>query len=206
MELGKAFHFYLKYPEEVDYFCFDDANLRWLKKQDRKAFEQECDKLSEQAQEDYRSLSKVMAARFGDRLRKVNIKSNKAKIARASWQWSVAFWPVGKKQRSICWAGVWFDTHAGKAKAYPWVWIKGGRGVEERLGGILKVGENSTRDSRFSAGSVMLAEITLDPVKGDTVDGDRIIDKIMDPLLKITGKQWREIWDLAGAKNGLAKR
>ncbi|MHB8252156.1 MAG: hypothetical protein ACYDEV_00295 [Acidiferrobacter sp.] len=68
--LGHALNFYLKYPNEMDYFGYDDEerDVSWLGKGDQKAFLAECEKVCDQAWADFRRLAEAMCTELGDKL------------------------------------------------------------------------------------------------------------------------------------------
>ena len=198
MKLGNAFNLYLKYPEEFDYFCCereddDEVDLSWLKKNDRDKFKRDCDKAHDEAEEDFKQLADGMAKLMRDRFAKLHF----GKIFIGQWEWRMYFHPAGTKKPYHSQVGVWLaTTDDGKAKACPWIWVSGGRAGEEQLRtllGLSKHPENS--EFSFEPGSIPLAEITLAPKNG--LDSGDFINKIMEPLLKISENKWRKIWELS---------
>lgn len=190
--LGKAFRFYMQYPEEVDYFCYEDEpDMTWLERKERKEFEALCEKLNEEADEDFQRIAREMGARLRQQLRLKNIGTSKVKIATSYWEWRL-FLQMGRKKKVTYMAGVFVTTVDGRAIAFPWVWVKGGRKQEPHLRQILKLSQETFGGAEFSAGSVPLDGIVLEASESD----EAIVDKILKPFSKIGKAQWRKIASL----------
>lgn len=201
MKLGNAFNLYLKYPEEFDYFCCereddDEVDLSWLKKNDQDEFKRDCEKAHKEAEEDFMQLADEMTKLMGDRFTKLRFGTKKG-ISRNLWEWRMHFRPAGTKKPYHSQVGVWLaTTDDGKAKACPWIWVRGGRSREEQLRTLLGLSKHP-ENSEFSSepGSIPLAEITVAPKNG--LDSGDFINKIMEPLLKIPKNKWQKIWELS---------
>lgn len=198
IQIGKAFRLYMQYPEEVDYFCYDEKpDLAWLKRAERNVFKQECEKYAINADKDFRRIAREMSARLQKELLLKDIGTSKVSIATSTWQWHFRFWQKGRKKRKkgkpTHLAGVWVTTDDGHAKAFPWVWVKGGRKQERKLRDILKRPKPTSGIwENFGPGSIELAVIVLEAGESDDV----IVDKIMKPFYNIEKAQWRKIVSL----------
>ncbi|MHB1566116.1 MAG: hypothetical protein ACYCXG_05295 [Acidiferrobacter sp.] len=196
--LGHALNFYLKYPNEMDYFGYDDEerDVSWLGKDDQKAFLAECEKVCDQAWADFRRLAEAMRTEMQGKLNGIGMKTT-PHTKSDNWQWSLDFWPSGNRPKTPkSQVGVYVETAAeGKVAAYPWVWVRGGRRKEDALRKILGV-TAAQWSCEFQSGTVPIARIVLGPQKSDR-DASPLLDAIMAPLLALKKTQWNQVWKLA---------
>lgn len=200
--LGHALNFYLRYPDEMDYFGYEDneCDVSWLNEKDQEIFIAECGKVCDQAWKDFRRLAAVMWTQMQGKFQKANINTA-PRILKNEWEWSLDFWFSKKRPAKVMsQVGVHVGTNAkGQMVATPWVWARGGRRREDSLRKILNLGTVNDGHEFFS-GTVPIAHIILQPLESD-LDASLLLKAIMVPLLAFKKQHWKKVWDLAQSED-----